>query len=141
MVMDFNMGFAIEGVPFKDGEDGDRILLDGLDTFDQWRDLYYVYSAIPPIRGDGGRKTYKEAYDNTNDNVVIEKVVGGDMEFIPDGMNSSEWIENIYNEFIAEQRVDDEFVADEIIDEAIEVEQSIAEEKKISYNKKWSVVC
>ena len=92
------------------------------------------------IKINGEYREDGEAYANTNGNVVIEKEVMGDIEFIPDGMTSSEWIENIHNEFVGEQRVDDQSVADEIIDEPIEVEQSIAEEKKIHKNKKGPVL-
>ena len=150
-MMYINMEIEMGGVgAFKEGEDDDRIFLDGFDTFLERREVYYLYQAIPPIQADGGRKVYGEgyylkvygeAYANINDNVLIEPAENntakenmksrGDMEFIPDGMNSSEWIDALHNEVV---------VGEIIIDEAIEVDQSIAEETKIHNNKKGSVL-
>ena len=70
-MMEGDMGIVIEDVALKNGEDGDRELLNSLNTYDLQKEFIYVYSAIP---GDGGCKEDEEAYGNTNDNVVIESI-------------------------------------------------------------------
>ena len=112
-MMDINMEIEMRGVAaFKEGDD-DRIYLDDFDTFLERREVYYIYQAIPPIQADGGREVYGKDYANTND--------------IPDAMISSEFIENINNEFGREQR--DKSSPDEIQDESMEDEQSMAKHR------------
>ena len=52
----------------------------------------------------------------------------GDIEFISNAVASSEFIENVHNEFVGERRVDDQAMTDEI---QADPEKSIGGEKKI----------
>ena len=94
------------------------------------------------IKLNGESREDGEAYAHTNDNVVIEKEVRDDIEFIPDAMISSEFIENRNNELGGEQR--DKSSPDKIqrVGGDVEVEKSVGRggkkvnKKKIHKNDK-----
>ena len=103
--------------------DQTEYIISGLDSSEKM-EFNYVSSKI---KLNGESREDGEAYAHTNDNAVIEKEVRGDIEFIPDAMISSEFIENINNEFGGEQRVKSS--PGEIQDEPMEDEQSMAKHR------------
>ena len=92
MRMPGEMHIVIDGVPM---EDDYKLILADLTTPEQIRDFYYVYFFFNPIRRDGGRKTYEEAYEDSqnsviesNKNVIEEKRCdGGTVEVTKDTIN------------------------------------------------------
>jgi len=118
--------------------DQTEYIISGLDSSEKM-EFNYVSSKI---KLNGESREDGEAYAHTNGNVVIEKEVRGDIEFIPDAMISSEFIENRNNELGGEQR--DKSSPDEIqrVGGGAEVEKSVGRggkkvnKKKIHKNDK-----
>jgi uncharacterized C2H2 Zn-finger protein len=75
-------------------------IINGLDSSEKM-EFNYVSSKI---KLNGESREDREAYAHTNVNAVIEKEVREDIEYIPDAMISSEFIENRNNELGGEQR-------------------------------------